>query len=284
MHSDNNMKQRIYEAALKDTPDLKHQIKADSRFRHYKKRFNFASSPLLRIVTTFSVMAIGLIVLFTNLAIPTQAYSTVYVEINPLIEMDFDRQDNLIDIRSHHSGEVLETRMRDHMGEPYLDSLTRLIEYAIEVNLLDEDNPAILIDVDSADESKRTAMETVISSHVPDFVAERVQGGYMIRGNQRDASDVEMNNAAAMNMSVMRYRLIHTLSEATGEDPEVYKNIPMHQLRQRLDENDVPVDIPSATDRPHRPHDEDDNDTDDYSDDHTPGPPDGVPRPNEQRP
>ncbi len=287
MHNEKTIKNHIYDAAEKATPDVNRNIKADPRFKQAQKPSPFRKSPSLRVATTIFVVAIAFIVLLTNIERPIDAYSTVYVEINPLIEMDFDENDDLIAVRAHYSGDQLEHQMRKHKGTTYIESIELLIDYAIEAELLDENNPAILIDVDSKDLNKRDAMQGMIASRVPDFVAERVQGGYMIRGNQQNPSDEESARANAMNMGVMRYRLIQQLVEKTGEDAQTYADTPVDRLREKLEAQNIPVNIPSMTDRPGPPHSNGDNDKDDRdddNDDHTPGPPDGIPGPGGRTP
>ena len=208
--SDQKIIQTIRAYAEKDVPDLKTRIKEDPRFMQTKRPSIFERI-LQRPVPVFSAFSFALILIFlfiTNIPQEIQASSSLYMEINPSIQIDLDEEDKVLTILALNTdGEALILDLNNLKGEDVLTAIDEIIGTAIAKGYLDSERPVVLFDVLSDNEERRDAVTARIESRIPDIAAQRLPNLDMVRGNAQSRPD-EVPNDIEPGM-MMRRNLIN---------------------------------------------------------------------------
>lgn len=256
---DNLIKEKIIEAAKQDVPDVLARIKDDRRYKVPEKKSLLNGFKLVKLIPYASALVIVFALLITlnfNDPTPVEATSTVYIEINPSIEIDLNEDDEIIDIRSNNDeAQQLLNSIDTYEGKKLEIVLERFIQKAIERGYLTSANPFVMYDVSGKNETVIAHIEAVLSERVPEIAQRNLPDLSFVHGNAKDQTIDEINDARRENISIMKYRLINRVLE-TREDLtfQELKSYTIGELRDLLvDQDDMPM-IPNRPNMPNRPN------------------------------
>lgn len=227
--SDQKIIQTIRAYAEKDVPDLKTRIKEDPRFIQTKQPSIFKRI-LQRPVPVFSAFSITLILLFlfiVNIPQEIQASSSLYIEINPAIQIDLDEEDKVLKILALNTdGEALILDINNLKGVDVLTAIDEIIESAILKGYLDNERPVVLFDVLSDNDERRDAITARIESRIPEIAAQHLPNLDMVRGNAQSRPDDVIPNEIEPGM-MMRRNLIN---QVLDQYPDEYTYAQLSEL------------------------------------------------------
>ncbi|MFH5882045.1 anti-sigma-I factor RsgI family protein [Liberiplasma polymorphum] len=237
---DDKLKRHIIEMAEQDVPNVKHLIKADPRFKvpTHEKRFNFGyfNRRPLQLASALFILVIALVISLNQLPQTIEASATVYIDINPSLEIDIDDEDNVITIRSNNA-QALEMipLLQNYKGKAIGDVIDQIVDLAISLNYLNADNPYIMIDVDSEHNLIRSHVLSVINERIPEIAQNRLPNMEVIPGNARNQDESEVDEARNNQVSIMKYRLIQeVLSHTDAYTKEELNQMSIGELRRIL--------------------------------------------------
>ena len=251
---DDKIKQMIQSAAKQDAPDLKARIKSDPRFipKHKPSWLN-ALKP--RFIPAFSALSIILIMFFVFFTTPSQetiAASTIYMEINPAIQLDLDEEDQVIEIIAlNDDAEDFIHYLDDIIDTDVLDAIDSIVEKALEKGFLNKDRPVILYDVVSENAQLSTALSQRIEAKIPAIATQHLPNLDMFRGNSRP-HDEDRNTPVSNPAEVMRNNLIRQILNEFPDDYTIedLRNLSITELRRILvPQNGPPSGVPGHNQR-----------------------------------
>ncbi|MFP4286903.1 MAG: hypothetical protein ACLFRI_04315 [Candidatus Izemoplasmataceae bacterium] len=210
-------KDRIIEAASRDVPDVLSRIKEDHRFKVPEHKPFFKRIELVKLMPYTAALIVILALIFTlnfNNPQPIEASSTVYIEINPALEIDLNEEDEIIAIRvkNQKAQEILDNLI-DYEGQKVDVFIERLIQKAIERGYLSSENPFVMYDISGKNTVITARIEAMLNERVPEIAQRNLPGLAFVHGNAKNLTQEEINNAREHNINVMKYRLIQTILE-----------------------------------------------------------------------
>ena len=240
------MKNSSTEAYLKtlakeSTPDLRNTIKKDPRFKVTQKRSPFN----LKAVFAMGSLAMAAIILTVFLSMSPslpQATTSIFIAINPEIQIDIDDDDEILEIIPLNSDA---THIIEQLNIEDLDDLTSLIENIIEkailLGYLDEDNPHVMYDVIRSDGQVPSHVLNRIESMIPEIASRHLPNLDMARGNANPRPNDENFNPHD-RVDAMRENLIYEVLEAFPEEYtyEELSSYSVGELRAILRRNSMP--------------------------------------------
>jgi hypothetical protein len=253
---DKKIRTYIHENASQDVPDVLTRIKEDPRFKTPEKRSIFSSFKVVKLLPYASALIIVFALIFTlnfNQPTPVEASSTVYIEINPSVEIDLDENDNILAIRSNNQAAInLINALGNYEGEKVDVVIERIISKAIEQGYLTSENPFVMYDVAGKNETIRAHVEAILNERIPDIAERNLPDLSFVHGNAKDQTPSEINEARMHNMNIMKYRLINRILE-TNESLtfDELKSKTIGELREYLTNQD---EVPVIPNRPHMPN------------------------------
>lgn len=249
--------QQIRQHAERDVPDLTSKIKHNERFLTPTKRPSFTAF-FKRPVPVFSALSLVLVVLFIFILTPSQdvlATSTVYLEINPAIQIDLDEDDQVLRIipLNEDASELIKELNSTHRQDVIV-AIDKIIEKAIEKGYLSEEHPVVLFDILSNHSNLVERLNTRIQDRIPEIAQQRLPNLDMVRGNAHSRDDE--NNAIHPGQR-MRHNLILTLLDMYPDEftYEELSTLSMGELRRLMTEHNADEDTPpNRPPMPNRPN------------------------------
>lgn len=210
------MKQRILDAAHADVPDLRDAIKASPRFQvEIKPRF--ATHLRLRPLQFASLLLVFVVALSFLFRSPTplmpQVYATIYLEINPTLEIDIDARYDILEVRPMNpDAESLLSGFEDLKGQSFDITFDRLVEQAVTLEYLTKDRPIMMLDVSTTQLENRATVFNRVTDRVPELRERHdLEEIDIIEGDARNQTDEETDTAVTHDISVMRLRMIREI-------------------------------------------------------------------------
>ncbi len=251
-------KRRIQQAARRDVPDVKEEIKSSDVYQsHITSALNKNPSrsektfALRYVYAGVAVMVVLLLALL--LPFPEDATTSVYLDINPGIRLDLDEEDDILELAATNpDGEIFLGFLGNLRGASFDDTLDAIVEEAIEQGHLSDEAPYIVYDVRGPSEEQSARILHRLEERLPEVAKARIPDFAMMRGHGGDESEEEIDRARAHGMSVMRLRLIEYISEEADDLAfEDLKDLSVGELRRIMEDKDIPHHAPGPpTDRP----------------------------------
>lgn len=243
---------QIKQLAEKDVPDLRQRIKQDQRFIRQEKPSllkRLIHRPSL-LMGTFSLAIILMIFVTVGLPQQLEASSSIFIEINPSVQIDLDEEDQVLKVipLNEDARRLLEDL--DNLEKlDVLVAVDAIIEKAIEKGHLSADHPVVLYDVISDSQTLLERLNDRIQAQIPAIAQQRLPNLDMVRGNAHSRPDDPGSNLPTPGHT-MRHNLILDILEAYPDEYtyEELSSLSMGELRRLITNQDS-----SDNDNPNRP-------------------------------
>ena len=211
MMRDDFLKQKILEAAEKDTPNLSHQLftKVESKLKDKRSKV-WSLKPIWRLSYGVGALLIVLLLMWRNPFATPVPLTAVYLEFNPSMVIYLDEDDHFDSIEGLNADGVIfaELVLSQLLNQRLPNILNIVIDEAVEKGYLSVDAPVILYDVVNPNIRQSNHVLSVLELELPAAVNRHSQDALMHRGMAGNPSSLEEVIARNYGVSVMRLRLI----------------------------------------------------------------------------
>ncbi len=250
------MKKQLKHIAKQDTPDIKDDIKNSHSYQtfvtssHQQKSKPFFSP--LRIVYAGAFSMVIILMVFLTPALNQPVYSEVYIEFNPSFTLNLSDQDTVHQIQGlNDDGVALIHSLGDLEGETLNVALEQLIDQAIDMGFINEDNTIVYDVVGTNTEHHRIQLASLLE----DIKTHKLPNMTIMRGMGGMPSESERSISEDYDIGVMHARLIGlVLLEKEDVTIDDLIDLTLPELRAMLNGYD---DMPSNT-HPRHPFDDGD--------------------------
>ncbi|MFK5884144.1 MAG: hypothetical protein QM489_07400 [Candidatus Izemoplasma sp.] len=221
----NDLYNKINQQLDGDTPDILERIKSSNRFfvpvkQRPRKTYSFG----LR--TAFASFAVIFVILFTFVLTGenTDAIvaSTITLDINPSIEITLDEFDNVINVRAlNNDGNELIDRDLLYSEMTVDETIKLLINRAVYLGYISDEQNAILISVNNNNETERTRVINHLELRIDIEIRNNNINPDIIRDNVIDSipnpNFTDEQLAIAYEITVAKVRLINSIINLDGD-------------------------------------------------------------------
>ena len=249
----NKIERMIEEKAKKDVPDVRASIKNTPEYARFMDE---ASAPgkqrrrVRRILPVFASMtALFILGIFLVGPLSTETepeiVSNVQIEINPSFSIGLDEEDTVIDLTAYNAdAQTLLSDRAPIMGEDIDTAIERLIERAIEMGYMSEENSDVLFSVTGEDSDKSEQLRVKIEQKVPEVASRNgVMNARMMRSVAGPPAEGEIEEAKEHGMGFMQMRLVNLiLNETSAYTMEDLEDKNVGELKRILEEASIDQD------------------------------------------
>ncbi len=232
--NEKDLKQYIKTQAQRDVPDLKQEILAKARQNQAKPGFfeQFKRKPL-QLVSAFSLVFITafLVISFIGQTEDSPSYSTLYLDINPAFQIDFDEDETIINVITlSNEADIIYSRLPDFKTTALDDYLDLIVDASIDLGYLTEENPYIMIDIIDQNQDRHEAMLTALESRIPEHAHARIPNIEIVRGNAHTPDQSDDHPSDLPPMTPQRLRIIEAIALESDYTFEDLENMNMSEL------------------------------------------------------
>ncbi len=253
------MKKRLQDIAKNNTPDLTDEIKNSQTYQtfiasaHQKKTQKPLLSPLrFAYAGIFSLVVI--LMVFLTPALNQPVYSEVYIEFNPSFTLNLSDDDTVRNLQGlNDDGETLINATGHLDGETLDDALNQLIDQAIELGLITDDQ-TLMYDVITDDDTLRDHHRDMVSHLLEDIKNQKLPSMNVMAAVGGMPSESERAISEDYDIGIMHARLIGLiLLERDDLTIDDLIDLNMMDLRALLNDDD---DAFPGNNRPRHPFDD----------------------------